>query len=188
MKMIFMKRNGCCHASSLLKGVLLGLSFLLSITTTVYAQTDAGPFREGSGRMTLLIGGGTAYENNIEYNYTILGVGAGYYVTDGLEVGLDVEDWLGNGPRIYRVSPEVHYVFYEFDPIKPYVGVFYRRNFIEGHDDVNSVGFRAGGLFLMGKRSYLGAGVVYDKYLNCSNSPFSSCSDTYPEIIVAVTF
>lgn len=186
--MIFMKRNGCCRASSLLKRVLLGLSFLLSITTTVYAQTDAGPFREGSGRMTLLIGGGTAYENNIQYNYTILGVGAGYYVVNGLEVGLDVEDWLGGGPRIYRVSPEVHYVFYEVETIKPYVGVFYRRNFIEGRDDVNTVGVRAGGLFLIGKRSYLGVGMVYDKYLNCSNSPFSSCSDTYPEIIVAVTF
>jgi hypothetical protein len=186
--MLFIKRNRWYHASSKMKGVLLGLYFLLSMTTTVYAQTDAGPFREGSGRMTLLIGGGTAYENNIQYNYTILGVGAGYYVVDGLEVGLDVEDWLGNGPRIYRVSPELHYVFYAIDPIKPYAGVFYRRNFIEGHDDVNSVGFRAGGLFLMSKRSYLGAGVVYDKYLNCSDSPFSSCSDTYPEIIVAVTF
>jgi hypothetical protein len=30
--------------------------------------------------------------------------------------------------------------------------------------------------------------VVYDKYLNCSNSPFSSCSDTYPEVLVALTF
>ena len=186
--MIFMKRNRWCHAFFKMNGVLLVLCFLLSITTAAYARTDAGPFREGSGRMTLLIGGGTAYENNIQYNYTILGVGAGYYVSDGLEVGLDVEDWLGSGPRIYRVSPEIHYVFYEVETIKPYAGVFYRRNFIEGHDDVNTVGFRAGGLFLMGKRSYLGAGMVYDKYLNCNNSPFSSCSDIYPEIIVAVTF
>src|SRR3989304_4530009 len=102
--------------------------------------------------------------------------------------GPDGEAGRGTAPRIYRVGPEIHYVFYEFDPIKPYAGVFYRRNFIEGHDDVNTVGFRAGGLFLMGKRSYLGAGMVYDKYLNCNNSPFSSCSDIYPEIIIAVTF
>jgi hypothetical protein len=171
-----------------MKGVLLGLCFLLSITTMVYAQTDAGPFREGSGRMTLLIGGGTAYENNIQYNYTILGVGAGYYVVDGLEVGLDVEDWLGGGPRIYRVSPEIRYVFYTMEPVKPYAGVFYRRNFIEGHDDNNIVGFRAGGIFLIGERSYFGVGMAYDKYLNCDRNQYSSCSDTYPEIMIAVTF
>ncbi len=155
---------------------------------TVYAETDAGPFSKGNVRMTVLIGSGTAYENNTQHNYTILGVGAGYYVIDGLEVGLDVEDWLGSGPRIYRVSPEVRYVFYEAETVKPYAGVFYRRNFIEGGEDSNTVGFRAGGMFLTGKRSYIGIGVVYDKYLNCNNSPFSSCSDTYPEILVAVTF
>lgn len=186
--MFFMKRNSRSHVSSKKRGVLLSLFFLLSITTTVYAETDAGLFGKGNVRMTLLIGSGTAYENNIEYNYTILGVGAGYYVLDGLEVGLDVEDWLGNGPRIYQVSPEVRYVFYDIETIKPYAGVFYRRNFIESHDDVNTVGFRAGGLFLTGKRSYIGVGMVYDKYLNCNNSPFLSCSDTYPEITIAVMF
>src|SRR3989304_4530007 len=76
--MIFMKRNRWCHSFFKMNGVLLVLCFLLSITTAAYARTDAGPFREGSGRMTLLIGGGTAYENNIQYNYTILGGGAGW--------------------------------------------------------------------------------------------------------------
>ena len=186
--MIFMKRNGYRHVSFGKRGVLLSLLLLLSITTTAYAETDAGLFRRGIVRMTLLIGSGTAYENNIEHNYTILGVGAGYYVIDGLEVGLDVEDWLGSGPRIYRVSPEIRYVFYTYEPMKPYAGVFYRRNFIEGYDDNNIVGVRAGGIFLIGKRSYFGAGVAYDKYLNCDKNQYSSCSDTYPEVMIAVTF
>jgi hypothetical protein len=138
--------------------------------------------------MTLLIGSGRAYENNIERNYTIIGVGAGYYVIDGLEAGLDVEDWLGTGPRIYRVSPEVRYVFYTIDPIKPYAGVFYRRNFVEGYNDSNIIGLRAGGIFLMSTRSYFGVGVVYDKYLNCNKNQYASCSETYPEVMFAVTF
>ncbi len=131
--MVVLKMNKRHHAMHNKLNILLNIFvLLLSLTTTVYAETDAGPFREGNVRMTVLIGSGTAYDNNLRYNYTILGVGAGYYVLDGLEVGLDVEDWLGGGPRIYRVSPEIRYVFYEIETVKPYAGVFSRRNFIEG--------------------------------------------------------
>ncbi len=159
---------------------------LLPAAATVHAGTDgdAGPFRKGSIRMTLLIGSGAAYRND----YTIFGLGGAYYAADGIEVGLDGEAWSGADPRIYRVSPGVRYIFYSAQTIKPYVGAFYRHSFVEGFSDRNAVGVRAGGIILSGERSYIGAGVASSVYLNCSETAAQSCGDTYAEILVGFTF
>ena len=72
--------------------------------------------------------------------------------------------------------------------LRPYVGAFYRRTLIENHDDLNSTGGRAGLYLVSGQGSYFGAGMVYEKYLSCDQAVYSSCSDTYPEIIFAIAF
>jgi hypothetical protein len=59
---------------------------------------------------------------------------------------------------------------------------------IEGLDDLDSIGGRAGLYFTSGKGVYVGAGLVYESYLSCQTSIYSSCDDTYPELIVAFTF
>jgi hypothetical protein len=165
--------------------ILFCLTFLaLSAATTAQAGPDAYPFTAGSTRISLLVGGNTAFDKD----YTVLGIGVGYYVMDGLELGLDAETWQGNSPHIERITPGVSVVLYSFQTVKPYAGIFYRRTFIENFGDHNEAGARAGGIVMVGQRTYFGAGVVYDQRLNCDKSIYSSCSDVYPELMFAVVF
>src|SRR5262245_6040755 len=98
---------------------------------------SAGPFSRGSIRLTALIGTGSTVSDT----YLILGAGAGYFLVDGLELGLDYEAWILASPVFHRVSPETKYVFHMVPVIKPYVGVFYRHTFVTGgRDDYDQVG------------------------------------------------
>jgi hypothetical protein len=118
----------------------------------------------------------------------LIGVGAGYFIANGLDLGLDFEYWTGSSPGITKVSPRLDYVFNTRSALRPYAGLFYRRTMIEGLDDLDSIGGRAGLYFMSRKGVYVGAGLVYESYLSCDTATYSSCSDTYPEIIVAFSF
>jgi len=167
------------------KTLLLAGAMIILTAGAVYASDDdAGPFRQGSLRFSLLIGGGTAFDQN----YTIFGLGAGYYVADYLELGLDIEDWTGNTPHIYRFSPGLRYVLLSGGAIRPYIGAFYRRTVIEGEQGIDAVGARAGVLILSGQRAYFGVGLADDVYLNCDRTVYSSCSEVYPELMVGISF
>ena len=173
------------------KNAILELTFfafaaLIMLSTTVYAESDAlaDPFAAGSARLSLELGGETAFNQN----YSILGVGGGYFVADGIEVGLAVAEWFGNSPRIGQVSPEARIVLRRNGIIQPYAGAFYRRTLIEDYPDQNTIGARAGVYFLTGGNSYFGAGLAQEVHLNCDRTVYSSCSETYPELVFAVIF
>jgi hypothetical protein len=154
------------------------------VQTTIADAADRDPFGAGSSRLTVIVGNGSAFNDN----YLIIGVGAAYFIADGLDLGLDFESWTGGNPGITKVSPRLDYVFNTGGSLRPYAGVFYRRTMIEGLNDLNSLGGRAGLYFMSGKGIYVGAGLVYESYLNCQTSTYSSCDDTYPEIIIAFSF
>jgi opacity protein-like surface antigen len=118
--------------------------------------------------------------------YWILGVGVSYYLIDGLSVGLSYEVWSGD-PDVTKVTPSVQYVFHQV-PLKPYVGAFFRRTEVEGLEDLDSVGARAGVNFQAGRNAYIGIGAVYESYLDCSKSTYRSCDDVYPEVIFTIAF
>ena len=146
---------------------------------------SAGPFARGSIRLTLLIG--TA--STVDDNYLIVGGGLGYFIANGLEVGLDYEAWIFSEPVIHRLSPETRYVFHMVPVIKPYVGVFYRRTFVTGgFDDFNQVGAR-GGLYYVPKGGgvFVGGGAVYDRLLDCDDDSFIECDSVYPEIFFGIS-
>jgi hypothetical protein len=144
----------------------------------------AGMFSKGNKRLTATAGWGHSFDTD----YLLLGSGAGYYLANGLDVGVDFEGWLIGDPSIYKLSPRADYVLWKMKRIKPYAGAFYRWNFIgSGIDDHNSLGGRAGAFYQNKGRGMLGAGVVYERYLNL-DSRLGSSDVLYPEIFVAVSF
>jgi len=159
--------------------ILLILLFVFSSIGTGGLSTA---FSKGNVNLGIVAGTGEAFREN----YIILGVGAGYYVLNGLELGVDVQHWFSGNPAITKVSPQIKYVFTQAKSIKPYVGVFYRTTFIEDLNNENSFGYRLGAFFSGSNGVYIGGGIVYEEYENCSR--FVDCSNTYPEIIISVSF
>jgi hypothetical protein len=168
-----------------LAAALLVLAVSLPQSGSAEAGAGAGTsFGEGRVQLQLFGGGGSAFSQT----YFVLGAGAKYYVLPGLGLGLNFESWLGNTPRIYKLTPNVQYVFTQVPSVNPYVGVFFRHTFIEKLSDLNSAGARAGAYLPMGRNVHVGLGGVYERYLDCSESTYRSCSDFYPEISVSISF
>lgn len=133
-------------------------------------------FTKGSTRASVSLGSGRYFNDD----YLILGVGIGYYLANGFEVGLDLDYWSGGSPTIYELTPRLTYVFSKVPKVQPYVGLFYSRTSIENRDDSNSAGARAGLFFPAGERMFIGVGIVYSELQDCNTNLFD-CSDTYSE-------
>ena len=156
-------------------------SYTLFVLLICISSTPAlaGPFSQGSQSVSVIAGAGSAFNDD----YIILGVGYGYYVINGLELGIDAQFWLSGDPSINKLSPQIRYVFTQPKTVKPYVGAFYRRTYIDGLEDLDSIGYRAG-LYFMGQGNFFfGVGAVYEEYRDCSETIFSDCTSTYPEIL-----
>ena len=141
-----------------------------------------GPFARGRVRVSAVIGTGSTGSDT----YLILGAGAGYYVLDNVELGLDYELWAFGDPTLQRLSPGLRYVI-DLKAVKPYVGAFYRHTFVSDDEDFDQVGARAG-LYLTPGRAFIGAGVVYERLLNCDDSSLYDCDSVYPEVSIGVSF
>ena len=144
-------------------------------------------FSKNSTSVGIVVSSGTAFDDD----YTVLGISAGYYVTEGLELGIDLQRWFSGDPTITKVSPQVRYVFTQPKTIKPYVGAFYRRTHYGDFngidlDDRDSFGYRAGAYFSTDNRVYIGAGVVYEEFKDCPS--LTDCSTTSPEILFTISF
>ena len=167
-----------------LAGTVLTVVAALAWTPPATAADVAGVFTRGRTHFVLTAGSGYAFDQT----YLVLGAGLSYYVLDGLNVGLFLESWSGADPHLYKVTPSAQYVFYQVPVVKPYIGAFYRRTYVDGLPDINSAGGRAGAYVAAGRNAYIGAGAVYESYLDCNKSVYRSCSDTYPEISFTVAF
>ena len=103
---------------------------LLSVVL-LSSSVKAGPFNEGSVGLGIVLGQGTAFNDT----YDIYGIGVGYYVLDGLELGFDYEVWSGGTPGIRQYSPKLNYVFSPNSNASLYLGGFYRLTKIDGLPD-----------------------------------------------------
>jgi len=159
-------------------------AFAIFESVPAAAADVAGAF--SSGRTQLVASAGTGYAFN--ESYLVLGLGVSYYLLDGFNVGLSVESWTGSNPTMYKVTPSVQYVFYQVPSVKPYIGAFYRRAYVDGLPDIDSVGGRAGIYVQAGRNAFVGAGAVYESYLDCNKTIYSSCSSTYPEVSFTFAF
>ncbi|MBT8351092.1 MAG: hypothetical protein KJO26_07660 [Deltaproteobacteria bacterium] len=163
------------------------IMFILLLIVIIFASVidlQADPFEQGSLRVSILVGSGEAFEND----YTIIGLGAGYFLKDGLEFGLDGEAWLGGNPDIYKLSPQAKYILLSQSRFRPYVGAFYTHSFVENEDDLDSIGGRGGVYLVQDERWFVGVGAVYESYLDCDEKVNDFCDDIYPEITVSFTF
>ena len=156
----------------------------LVLISAFISDTYADPFRKGSTRVSVVVGSGYT----LDESYVILGAGVGYFVLDGLEIGLDGQAWLGGDPDIYKLKPQATYIVPIQSRVRPYGGVFYSRIFIDGYDDLDTAGARGGVLFTSDDRWFMGVGAVYESYLDCNSDIVSSCDDVYPEITFSVSF
>jgi hypothetical protein len=164
--------------------IVAAVAFGLIPAPQAEAADVAGTFSQGRSRFSISGGSGYAFNET----YFVLGVGASYYVADGLSAGLDVEWWSGGEPAIVKVAPSVQYVFYQVPSFAPYLGAFYRRSYVENLQDLGSAGGRAGVYMSAGPNAYFGAGIVHETYFDCDETTYASCSDTYPEVSVSVAF
>ncbi len=128
--------------------------FQLTSLQAAPISASKGLFEKGRSRIPVSAGAGSAFQSE----YVVLGIGAGYYIANGLELGLNGEAWWGNNPNIYTLSPELRYVVYQLERLKPYVGTFYKRTFYEGYSDLDSYGGRVGVFTQMSSNVSLGIG------------------------------
>jgi len=166
-------------------GTTLVTAVLAAIAAApVMAADVAGVFSRGRTHLSVVGGSGSAFNDS----YFVLGVGASYYLADGLNIGLSAESWTGGDPGITKITPSVQYVFYQVPSVSPYVGAFYRRTYIDNLPDLDSVGGRAGVYLAAGRNMFVGIGAVYESYLDCDTRLYSDCTDTYPEISFTFAF
>jgi hypothetical protein len=146
-------------------------------------DAPARPTPFDRGRVHLGLGGGS--QDSLGFHYFAISGGVGYYVLDGLELGLHGIHEFGDGPRIDLLSPSLRYVAQPLVgkwPLIPYVGVFYNHWFIADVPDQDAVGARAGMLFIRGA-IVLGLGVVYEQLVStCA----TDCSSVYPDFTIAL--
>lgn len=163
--------------------VIAGVAFASSATAADVSGGVTSAFDKGRTHFAVTLGNGHAFDES----YLVLGVGLSYYVIDGLNVGLSAESWSGSDPGIYKITPSVQYVFRNV-PLHPYIGAFYRRTYVEDLPDLDSAGARAGVYFAAGRRAYVGVGLVYESYIDCSKSVYRSCDEVYPEVSLTFAF
>ncbi len=161
--------------------LLLGLAIHTPAATAASGGMNAA-FSKGATNIGIMAGTGSSLDGN----YTILGIGVGYYILQGLEIGIDAQHWFSNSTSITKISPQIRYVFTQAKAVKPYLGAFYRRTLIDSDTslDRSSYGYRAGVYTSMRNRTYIGGGIVYERYSDCQ----TDCTDTYPEVLFAIRF
>ena len=169
-----------------------GLAFLAVLSSTAWCDLGGAGigsyFQQGNKRLSLNAGYGALEFNDETRSYFIIGAGAGYYILNGLEAGIDGQAWLGSKPHLYSASPEIRYTFYQLEQFKPYVGAFYRRTFYDSFSPDDSVGGRAGFVSALGEHTYITLGAAFESYINCNSTLYSRCSFVYPEVGLAFSY
>lgn len=162
--------------------VLIGLTAALA--APLHADQQGQEFSQG--RTLFSVVGGTGYA--FDESYFVIGAGLTYYLTNGFGASLHVEAWTGGDPDLYKIEPALQYVFVQAGAVKPYVGAFFNRTFIEDREDLDSIGARGGVYVSAGPRAFVGVGGAYESYLDCQETVFRSCDDFYPEFSFVIGF
>ena len=155
----------------------------LLLTITLYG----GSFSAGNMGLGLTVGSGSvSYTTRGTQSYFIAGVGADYFVIDGLAIGVGYRGWFGGTPTINQATVPITYYIPTGKSFRPYGGAFYRyTTFSDDTNSYSSAGVRIGGA-MMFTGGYVGFGWVQEYYLDASNQGNSSSG--YPEVVVGFSF
>ena len=175
-----MRRNAVARAAA---AAVLALG--LGLATGARADEGDEPTPWDRGRVSLSLA--LASEDAFGHSYFLAGVGVGYYVLDGLEVGLDGTHWFGDDPSISMLSPQVRYVAVPLRwPVLPYVGGFYTHYFIGSpFEDFDTIGARVGLLYHQGGGLVVGIGGIAERIISDCNE---DCTSIYPELSFGFSF
>ena len=157
----------------LIAKVVLSLHIICVLIVSTSVRADF--FSRGNTSVSVIVGSGQAFNES----YTIVGGGLNYYVLNGLSLGLEAEFWLGGDPSIFKLSPQLQYVFTSHSDTRPYIGAFFRKAKIDGLQDLDSIGYRVGVYLSSGSDYNLGAGLVFEDYQDCNEAVFISCSTSF---------
>ncbi len=160
----------------------VGLCFALAQPA---AAQSAEPFAEGSFNGGIILGSGEfAGDNSV-----IVGGNLGYYLFDGLRIGLEGDYWIGSDIGVGRLSPSVTYAFWLVPVLTPYAGVFYRHWFVEApFSDLDTLGVRGGVYYHANPGSYFGIGIAYEAQIEPECPEGADCDYLYPEVVASFSF
>jgi hypothetical protein len=178
------------HSESGLRYALvagLSIAILMAVSNLSFASSPKdGPFDSGKIRGSVF----GSYSNNS--GYLVLGGGVGYFVWNGVELGVDSSIWLLEEPMLIHVSPKATYYLALHRKWIPYAGVFYRHIFVESAPDQDSVGARLGIGMQQGPIT-ISLGIVGERDLPCNATRFADadqteCNHFYPEFGFGISF
>lgn len=159
------------------------IALVMAIASVALAN-PAHALKQGTTNLGFAISSGRA----LDQTYTVIGMRLGYYVADGLEFAIGGELWRGDDPDIYKISPELRYVWFDLPNVKPYVGAFYARTIYDGLSDRNTYGMKGGVYMRVSSNAHVGAGLVYERIESCNVNVYKDCSELYPEVSFNVSF
>jgi len=166
---------------------IAGSSFLAAAILAVLLAAPSTPalaFEQGASSVSIALGAG----RQLDRDYTVITGRYGYYFVREFEGSVALEAWRGNDPAIYKIVPELRYVYSRAFPIKPYIAGFVGRTFYQGLSDRNSYGAKLGAYFTLNPNAHLGIGVVYERIESCNADIYRDCRQVYSEIGLHFTF
>jgi hypothetical protein len=129
-------------------------------------------------RASVALGSGSAYG----HSYVMFGGNLGYQVAGGFELSVDGQYWAAASPKVGRLAPGLNW--YAPVPFRPYLGIYYARLFIGGQADQDAIGGRAGLMLASTPSTAFGAGLAFERILDCS----SRCQAFWPELSIGFRF
>jgi len=165
-----------------LRRTLVAIAVAVALSAPAMAFAGNGPVDQGK----MSVGFGVYTTLSFNNQYVVVSGSVGYFLIRGLEAALQGSYWIGPPPAIGEVSPRLTYYLWMVPVIHPYVGPFYRHLFIgQNNPDVDSIGGRAGIVFVGGGRVLVGLGAAYERIVSACTK---DCTSIYPEISFSITF
>jgi hypothetical protein len=145
----------------------------------------AQAFGRGETSVALSLGSG----QQLGRDYTVVNGRYGYFFVNEFEASLAFETWRGNSPDLYKIIPELRYVYSAARPLKPYAALFVSRTFYSSSvPDHNSFGAKAGAYYSLNANAHVGFGLVYERLESCDAAIYRDCQRAYPEVTLGFTF